>query len=320
MTTPKVTVAGLGPADAGLIPPAVTRRLGSGRWWLRTQQHPAAAEVNAVGSFDGHYETSETFDDTYRRIAADLVADAHAHGETGYVVPGSPMVLERTVELLSAAADRGEVDLEVLPAMSFLDLVWAVLGIDPVTVGVRLVDGHRFSTDAAGQRGPLLVAHTHSREVLSDIKLAALEDEGADPNGEVLVLHHLGLPTQRVHPTTWADLDRDVAPDHLTSLWVAELAVPVAASLQRLAEWAATDRATVATRRLGRSGSDVDTALAAFDADSGDGAEALCDALGRVLGDVTVAARVGERSGWFNLADVAEASLVAEPSAPPSSG
>ncbi len=81
-------------------------------------------------------------------------------------------MLERSVQLLRA---DGRVDVEVLPAMSFLDLAWARLGVDPVEAGVRLVDGHDFATAAAGSTGPLLIAHAHARWVLSDIKLAAEE-------------------------------------------------------------------------------------------------------------------------------------------------
>ena len=102
-------MAGLGPADATLIPPLVSQRLETGRWWLRTARHPAAGEVNAAGSFDGFYDTSDTFDRTYERIVEALIAEAVEHGEVGYVVPGSPLVLERAVELLAAAADRGEI-------------------------------------------------------------------------------------------------------------------------------------------------------------------------------------------------------------------
>lgn len=314
MSQPLVTVVGLGPADATLIPPLVTQRLAAGRWWLRTEQHPAAAEVNAAGSFDHLYDDSDTFADTYRRIAEALIADAHTHGETGYVVPGSPLVLERTVELLAEAADLGEIALDVLPAMSFLDLAWAALRVDPVTVGVRLVDGHRFAVDAAGERGPLLVAHTHSAEVLSDIKLAVLDDSAADGDGEVWVLHHLGLPSQKVSTTTWAELDREVSPDHLTSLWVPQLAVPVAASLQRLAEATTLRRAGWSEVNFGSAATTAQAALATFDPGSGDGSEEVCDALAHVLSGVAQAARLGEQSGWFNLADVADAALRPEAS------
>ena len=57
----------------------------------------------------------------------------------------------------------GEVDLVVHPAVSFLDLAFARLGVDPVAAGVRVVDGEAFAVDAAGERGPLLVAQCWSR-------------------------------------------------------------------------------------------------------------------------------------------------------------
>ena len=44
-------------------------------------------------------------------------------------MPGSPLIAERTVELLRAD-DR--VDVTVVPALSFLDLAWERLGLDPI--------------------------------------------------------------------------------------------------------------------------------------------------------------------------------------------
>ena len=72
-----------------------------------------------------------------------LLLAAEEHGEVLYAVPGSPRVLERTVDLLAEEAAVGRVELNVLPAVSFLDLVWSRLGVDPFEEGVRLVDGHR---------------------------------------------------------------------------------------------------------------------------------------------------------------------------------
>ena len=66
-------------------------------------------------------------------------------------MPGSPLVAERTVELLRAD-DRVEVT--IVPALSFLDLAWARLGIDPLAEGVRLVDAERFAVQADGRAGP----------------------------------------------------------------------------------------------------------------------------------------------------------------------
>ena len=78
------------------------------------------------------------------------------------------------------------------PALSFLDLAWVRLGVDPLELGVRLVDGHRFAAGAAGERGPLLVAHVHNQRVLSDIKLGADVPDDAP----VTVLQRLGGPDE----------------------------------------------------------------------------------------------------------------------------
>ena len=82
---------------------------------------------------------------------------------------------------------------EVVPGLSFLDLAYGRLGIDPVEAGVRLVDGHEFAAAAAGERGPMLVAHAHAPWVLSDIKLAA---DGAGDE-EVVVCSDWACPTNR---------------------------------------------------------------------------------------------------------------------------
>ncbi len=167
--------------------------------------------------------TSEaaSFEDVYRSIVDDLVAAAHQCGHVVYAVPGSPSVAERTVELLRThpSVAAGELTLVVRPALSFLDLAFDRLGVDPVAAGVRIVDGEAFAVEAAGSYGPLVVAQCWDRSILSAIKLAP-EVAPAEP---VTVLSHLGLPDERVWQVTWDDLDRSVDPDHLTSLWIPTL-------------------------------------------------------------------------------------------------
>ena len=51
-----------------------------------------------------------------------------------------------------AAAGRRPVEVTVVPALSFLDLAWAALGIDPLAAGVRLVDAAAFPGGGAGSR------------------------------------------------------------------------------------------------------------------------------------------------------------------------
>ena len=231
----RVVVVGLGPGDPSLVTAGALAAIDSvpaEARFLRTEVHPSAHLVAGATAFDHHYEAADTFEEVYRALVVDLVAAADRHGEVLYAVPGSPRVLERTVELLDERAAAGEVDLEVLAALSFVDLAWVRLGIDPYASGVRLVDAHRFAVAAAGERGPLLVAHCHNRRVLSDVKLA-VEDPPDEP---VLVLQRLGLPDEAVTEVAWADLDRSVEPDHLTSLYVPAMAAPVAGEVAAFVE------------------------------------------------------------------------------------
>ncbi|MGO8872470.1 MAG: MazG nucleotide pyrophosphohydrolase domain-containing protein [Acidimicrobiales bacterium] len=232
---PRIDVVGLGPAGPELITiDAAALMTGAPVLFLRTARHPAAGAWPDARTFDAHYEAEETFDRVYQAIVDDLVAAARERGAVVYAVPGSPTVAELTVTLLQdhPAVVGGGITLAVHPSVSFLDLAFARLGVDPVDAGVRVVDGETFAVDAAGERGPFLVAQCWSHSVLSDIKLSS---ESA-PVAAVTVLHHLGLADERVWEVSWDELDRSFTPDHLTSLWIPHLAAPVAAELVELDE------------------------------------------------------------------------------------
>jgi tetrapyrrole methylase family protein/MazG family protein len=309
-----VVVCGLGPAGPDLVTAAVTAAVARvPHRYVRTTRHPAAGVVgdDAV-SFDARYERAERIEDVYAGIVEELVAAAAQHGEVLYAVPGSPVVAEHTVERL-VADDR--VAVELVPGLSFADLAWVRLGIDPVERGVRMVDGHRFGVEAAGERGPLLVGQCDTRDVLSEIKLAvgdALVDGDAPP---VVVLQRLGLPDERVVEVAWPDLDRVVVPDHLTSVYVPRLAAPVAGEVAAFAEvvrrlradcpWDREQTHQSLRRHLLEESYEVLEALDHLDVDAGEGYEALEEELGDLLFQIVFHARLAAEEGRFDLADVA---------------
>lgn len=226
--SPRLIICGLGPGGREHLTTGTEALLAEApACYLRTEHHPTASVAPAgAHTFDQVYEEADSFAEVYTTIVDTLAQAAATNDGVVYAVPGSPLVLEETVRRLRADP-RVEVDLR--PALSFLDLVWARLGVDPVDDGVRLVDGHRFAIEAAGERGPLLVAHAHAEHVLSDIKLAL----DAGPEQTVVVLQRLGTPDETVTEVAWPDLDRVVEADHLTSLYLPEVAAPVARELAR---------------------------------------------------------------------------------------
>lgn len=318
-----MTVVGLGPAGAELVGGGVAARLAAapGRAYLRTKRHPSAAAFAALPSFDHLYEEAATFEQVYDGIVEALVtaATAAAPETVVYAVPGSPLVAERSVDLLRA---DGRVAVDALPALSFLDLAWAALRIDPLAQGVRLVDAGAFEHVALGEDGPTLIAQCWSRHVLSEIKLTAPDDDALELPRPVL-LHHLGLTDEVVITVDWWDLDRTLEPDHLTSLYLpAPLPTPahgrsagdevgrLVTLMDTLRERCPWDRAQTHESlrpHLVEESYEVLDALTEAGAPDADAVAFghLQEELGDLLFQIVFHARLADEEGRFDLADVA---------------
>ena len=312
---PRVVVVGLGPGGPDLVTDQTRFAIASTpHRFLRTSRHPSAGLVPDAVSLDHLYESADTFADVYEQITETIVAAALEHGEVLYAVPGSPLILERSVAHMRVDP---RIECVVLPALSFLDLAYAALGIDPVEAGVRLVDGHEFAVSAAGHNGPLLVAHCHANWVLSEIKLA-IDDAGDVSNDdvEVVILQRLGTPEQAVLRTTWAQMDSAVEADHLTSIYIPRLGVAVAEHYARFHALTRTLReqcpwdieqthASLIPYLLEETYEVVDS-LQALDPDDASTDADLIEELGDLLYQVEFHATIAEQEGRFTIADVTQ--------------
>jgi tetrapyrrole methylase family protein/MazG family protein len=309
----RIVAVGLGPAGADhLLPVARAALEASSHRFARTLRHPAVDDLLADGvtftSFDDVYDAATDLASAYAEIAARLVAAAHEHGEVVYAVPGSPAVAERAVALLRADP---AVEVELVAGVSFADLAWVRLGVDPMDGDARVVDGRAF--DQAELAGRLLVAQCDNQFVLSDVKLALLEHLG--PDTPITVLQRLGLPDEQITVVALEELDRGaVAPDHLTSVFVDAGAVGAARELVRLLQlakrlrdpggcpWDAEQTHLSLTRYLLEEAYE---SVEAIEHLSDTGPAPLQDELGDVLYQVVLHAVIAQETGEFTLADVA---------------
>ncbi|MCU1466048.1 MAG: MazG family protein [Actinomycetia bacterium] len=321
VSRPRVVVVGLGPAGIDLLLPAARAALERiPVRYVRTARHPAVEDLAREGleleALDLLYDTGDDLDTVYAAIAARVVEAAQEHGEIAYAVPGSPSVAERTVVLLRGAG----IDIEIVPGLSFADVAWNRLGIDPMT-GARVVDARTFTIDSAGFAGPMLLAQCDTRFVLSDVKLALLEVLA--PEHEVTVLQGLGLPDEQLTTVALAELDQAVEPDHLTSVFVDTGDVAVAGELARLlalterlrgpggCPWDAAQTHHSLRRHVLEEAYEVAAAIDELpvDAPAGDippGAyDALEDELGDLLFQVMIHSVLASEAGAFSIADVA---------------
>ena len=320
----RVVVVGLGPAGADHILPVARAELeASVHRYARTARHPAIDDLRAAGvefeTFDRQYDTAPDLESAYRDIARALVDAAGRHGNVVYAVPGNPAVAERTVTLLRDTAARGEVDLVLVPGVSFADLAWVRLGVDPMEGDARVVDGRAI--DLVEPAGPLLIAQCDSAFVLSDVKLALLEH--LDPATPLTVLQRLGLPDEQIVIVALEELDRGaVVPDHLTSVYVDAGAAGAARELVRLFQlakrlrdpggcpWDAEQTHHSLTRYMLEEAYEVVEAVEALPADGDTEVDAaayaaLEDELGDLLYQVVFHALLAQEAGAFTMADVA---------------
>jgi tetrapyrrole methylase family protein/MazG family protein len=307
---PVIRVVGLGPGDAEQMTRRTYELLSNAPVArLRTRVHPAAAAFADVASYDDLYESAESFDALYESIAADLIELArHAPGgEVVYAVPGSPMVAERTVELL---LQRDDVTTVLEPAVSVIDVACAALGRDPMASGLRVVDALATTEPFRGP-GPLLVLQTYSSAIL-----ASVADRLA-PSTLVTVLHHVGLKDQVIVELPAAALVsfRDV--DHLTSLWIdglrtaGEAMDDLVAFMRRLraeCPWDQEQTHASLTRHLLEEAYETLDALEAFVRDDGDDEAAahVEEELGDLLFQIVFHAELGDEENLFNFATVAD--------------
>ena len=99
-----ITIIGLGAGDLDQLALGTYKKLKEAEFVIaRTDQHPAIVELRAEGmtieSFDDVYIENDAFEQVYEEITEKLLSLANEKAVT-YVVPGHPLVAERTVQLL----------------------------------------------------------------------------------------------------------------------------------------------------------------------------------------------------------------------------
>ena len=121
--------------------------------------------------------------------------------------------------LLRERAAAENIALKILPSMSFLDLAYVELGIDPIA-GLRIIDSSDFEALADAGKYPLMITQVYSKFVASDVKLALMDV--LDDETPVWFLRNLGLLDEECRTVPLYELDRQENIDHLTSVFVPE--------------------------------------------------------------------------------------------------
>ncbi|MBC8016818.1 MAG: nucleoside triphosphate pyrophosphohydrolase [Sporomusaceae bacterium] len=308
----KITIVGLGPGAFGLITVETLEILKSARpLILRTAKHPTVSGMTARGieftSYDHVYEGQNSFDEVYSEIANDCLAQASIRENLVYAVPGSPLVAEKTVTLIrDLAAERG-IEVDILPGMSFLEVLYTRLAIDPIE-GLTILDAADVTSLPLGLGTALVVTQVYNPYVASEVKLALMEHVPDDY--EVVVVKNLGLADEQILPIPLFKLDRVPGIDHLTSLYVPQRPKAESFTLDPIVDvmaklrspggciWDIEQSHTSLRRYLIE---EVYEVLEAIDLEQGD---KLCEELGDLLLQIIFHARIAEESGLFTMQQI----------------
>ena len=311
----KLTIVGLGPGNADLLTlGAVKAMQETSCLLLRTGRHPTIAELERLGlsflTYDEVYETESSFEAVYQTITVDVLRRAET-ADVVYAVPGSPVVAERTVQMLCEQAPAWNISVEVLPGMSFVEILCVRLGLDPIN-GLTILDAADLERVCCGALPTgLVVTQVYNRQVASDVKLTLMEHYG--DVYPVELVNHLGLADESVRSIPLCELDRQQDIDHLTSIYVPSLqsrtevqpfevdALTEVMEVLRSPEGCVWDRQQD-HRSLRRYL--LEETYEVLEAIEKDDMELLCEELGDLLLQVVFHARIAEENGRFSMQEV----------------
>ena len=309
----KLTIIGLGAGDLEQLTLGTYRRLKEANFVVaRTEEHPVIKELRTEGitikSFDDIYEKHDSFPKVYEEIVEELLKMSLDQPVT-YVIPGHPLVAEKTVQLLVDKERAGIVELEIAGGNSFLDPMFAALRIDPIE-GFQLLDGTTIKRDDVQMSQHLIIGQVYDAFVASEVKLSLMEKYAYDH--PVTIVTAAGSANELLRTVPLFELDRVTKIDNLTSVYVPPV-IDMDASLK---EWKTFREIIRLLRAPGGCPWDreqtheslkkyiIEETHELLEAINNEDDEAITEELGDVLLQVFLHAQIGEDAGYFSLEDV----------------
>lgn len=311
----KITVAGLGAGELEQLPLGVYKQLKSNRrTFLRTEDHPVVVELKEEGfayeAFDYIYEKHDSFEKVYEEIVEVLKEEAKS-GEVLYAVPGHPLVAEKTVQLLIEASEKEGLELQISGGQSFLDPLFAAVKADPIE-GFQLLDGTDLHQEDIKMTQHLIIGQVYDAFVASDVKLTLMELYPYD--FEVKIVTAAGTKEENVKSIPLVELDREIALNNLTSLYV-----PPAPVMEARYKQFSTLR-TIIARLRGPGGCPwdieqthqslkkylIEETYELLEAIEEEDIDHMIEELGDVLLQIMLHAQIGEDEGMFSINEVIE--------------
>ena len=173
----KISIVGLGPGDYSLISQGALELLqSSDRIFLRTEKHPTVDQLKQqidYTSLDYFYEKEENFEEVYGQIAQFIVQKGKEE-DLVFAVPGHPRVAEKTVGIIEGLCKENNIELDIIPSMSFVDAMYNYLGVDPAE-GFKLLDAFELEESYIDTSTNTIITQIYDPFIASNVKLKLME-------------------------------------------------------------------------------------------------------------------------------------------------
>lgn len=306
-----LNIAGLGPGDPGSITKTTYDLLKSTRVILRTRIHPTVTTLEEWGipftSLDHVYEEQESFEAVYRTLAREVLAlSREKAGDLTYLVPGNPLMAEKSVRELIDLAEQEGVEFRVHPAVSFIDTIMTSLRRDPVR-GLLVLDSGDLPDRLISNETDTIITQVYNRRVASEVKLAL--SDYLDDEAEIIFVRNAGMEGEEdIRRIPLWSLDRQENIDHLTSVFIEKEQVSPGfnsfrSTINALREpggcpWDREQTHESLRRYL------IEEAYEVTDAITKGNMEEVREELGDVLLQVMLHSRIAQENGDFTINDV----------------
>ena len=307
-----IKVVGLGPGAIGSLTIETLEILKDGKKiYLRTEKHPTVDYLKSLSiqfeTYDERYEEYNNFDDVYKSIAEDLIQKHEMYGDIIYGVPGHPLVAETSVKLLIKLCEKNKIDIEILPAVSFIDAVIQSLKLDPIE-GLKIIDAFDIKNQVLDKRVGLLITQVYNKFIATDVKIALLEYYKDDM--EIYFVRAAGIKgLESTRKIKLYELDRQEDIDYLTSIYIPKdleatvdfhdlIEVMNTLRDENGCSWDRQQTHESLKKFLIEECYEVLEAIDEKDEDK------IIEELGDVLLQVVFHAQIGKEEGYFNINDV----------------
>lgn len=217
-----ITILGLGPGSKDYLTiSAIDKMKSADILYLRTEKHPVVEYIKDLGvkieSFDYVYEEKDSFDEVYQTIVEKLM-DLAKEKSIVYAVPGNPFVAENTVNILLDEASKNDIELDIVPGVSFVDAIINLTKYDPVN-GLKIVDAFQLDNQLEDSNSAVIITQVYDRYIASSIKLKLMELY--DDEHQIAIIKGAGIPdVERIEYIPLYEMDRITWLDHLCSIFI----------------------------------------------------------------------------------------------------